>query len=78
MIISKKRFQEEINKAVNKALDEQNERRWMDERFRDIDRSIDYRMDKINERIRNLEIAVFQNKNEECCQKQEAITPCRY
>lgn len=51
MIISKKRFQQEIEKAVKEA----DEKRWQSERVERVEREAHRRMDMLEERIRIME-----------------------
>lgn len=69
MIISRKKYEESIAKAVDQKLREYDERRFLDDRLRDMDRSFGHRMDRMYERIRKIEEVVFpEQKEESCCE----------
>lgn len=54
MIISRKRYEKDIAEAVAKALQEEDERRYMHQRINDAEESLHRRIDRTDSNIRNL------------------------
>lgn len=55
MIISKKKYQEDIRKAVEEAVNRVEREQWMNERIQRIERGLDERVDFLQRRIEDLE-----------------------
>lgn len=64
MIISKKKFNQEIEKALQK----ENERRWQYERMEGIERNLNVRIDRMEERMYGLErqLGITPTDKKEC------------
>lgn len=79
MIISRKKFNQELQEAVSKVLCEAAEKRWTDERIRDMNADFNRRIDRVCEKIERLERHAFPEefKSESRCAVDN--TPiCRY
>ena len=55
MIISKKKYQEDIRKAVDEALNRVEKEQWMNERIQRIERECNESVDCLHRRIADLE-----------------------
>lgn len=78
MIISKKKYEESIKEAVNKAMCEQDRDRWVSERFKDMQREFDRRCDHYEHRLHELEKKAFPERFEaaRCPMAERTLQSC--
>ena len=62
MIISRKKYEQDIKIAVEQAMAREDERRWQEQRLRDIGCDVDRRMERYERRLMEIEQKVFPER----------------